>query len=127
MGNAHDFTSTRRAFVYIDGVLYVQDEGDSRPSKQWVAEAFGLSEERWAVLQRGYIAHDRIQFFSGEHYEFDGQVEDSMVEELRDVHRDIYGTSFAPSVYNGVVEGEEGATWEPRWEYDPIGGGWNIC
>lgn len=115
----------RVAFIYHKGQLFVQEKGDTRSCEEWVKDIRGMHHEEWAAATRGYLIPGRIQFFTGEDYRPARYLGEYNVNELRDVHRRLYGAD-CQNIFNGVKPTGEQELWEPIQKSDCLGGWFQI-
>lgn len=115
------FKDIRRAFVFKDDVIWLQDDADTRDCKQWCQEDLGWDQEKWSTATRGYMTIARIVFFTGDNYEPDERVTNKKVVRARQAHLMAYGRDVDNRIYNGVVPGVHSAMWNIILEYSRVG------
>lgn len=115
------FHKLRTPFIWINGEFKVNlDPDDVRDHHHWVTEDFGLTDEEFEELPRGYIIQGRMQLFKGSSFK------EIPPEEMNFPFGDflkvieIYKTRYPNQddkfidVFNGVEIGKVGEIWPPK-------------
>lgn len=109
------YKKDRRAFVAHSGILYLQEDGDLRPSHEWLKEAYpGISYED---TLRGYIDKHGVYLVKGSEY-LPVAVDAIPVWVFHGVfhlHTQVFGYHYRDiPVWTGLEKGEENELWMPR-------------
>lgn len=116
---AEKFHRSRLSFAWINGDLVVNDNmSDDRDHHHWMGEDYGVTDEDFEKLPRGYMMLDKIQLFVGSSFAQISKADLSIP--MRDILklRDLYRKTFPENsgkvwIYNGVTIGKVGEIWSP--------------
>lgn len=105
------YHKSRIAFAELSQTKLVITEGDTRGHKQWLQEDYGVTDDKFEELVRGYIKDNRIVVYKGSDFRTanDEEVFD-VLHKLRLVEPKMVDTY---EIYSGVLVGEVGREWEP--------------
>lgn len=126
-----DFHNSRVAFAIIGDKNNYQlaiNVHDPREHRVYLKEDFGIDDEKFETLMRGYIKEGKINFYITSYFEkIDfNEISEEMLSDLLNLAK----KEFSPGVYtigNGLVVGVPGGPeWPPReiigkWEIDSEG------
>lgn len=97
---------------FMDGQKIIVCGDSNIECEQWMHSEFGMNHTQWADSIRGYFMEGRIQFFTAEDY---CSCDVSLLPcDLEDILYEYYVFfSEPPKIFNGVIPGELGESWEP--------------
>lgn len=107
------FHKSRIAFAFLEDGTMACNVNDEREHRVYLEEDFGVNEERFQTLVRGYIKPGRIVFYRT--LKFSRIDEDIMpyIEHVGVLAVQTYGMGRY-EVWNGVKVGKPGEEWEPQ-------------
>lgn len=111
MNKENDFHKSRIAFAIINKDLHII-QNDPRGHKEWLLEEFGLDEQNFEKIVRGYIKEDKIVFYKGSDFTCDSEVCDIAYSYFYKLLS--YTNSRKVNIYAGVIRGEIGEEWKPQ-------------
>lgn len=108
-----EFATNRVAFAIINGSVVYQSE--PIPSKEWLINFYGMSEEEFEKTIRGGIFKDRITLCVGSNYDKCevGSIPDGALLEIVQKHTELFGGKCV-IIENGHIPAEVGKRWECR-------------
>lgn len=113
--DADTFHRERFAFAWVDGILtFNENNNDGRDHEHWLKEDFGITEEQFENINRGYMKPTYIQLFKGSSFKpvDTSEISVSDFKKLCEVHGSRYGTDKV-EIRNGVKVGKVGEIWPP--------------
>ena len=116
------FCATRRNFVIVGNTPILQEKGDTRSTWEWMNSALSMRSQAYEECIRGYMAEDRLQFYTGGN---DYSVAVGVTPDILEAAVTKYGKEFgcAPKVIgNGCRPAVTNTVWRPILRY--VDGEW---
>ena len=107
------FHKSRVAFTQYQGKLLV-NEFDEREHRVYCREDFGIDDELFETLIRGYIKPGRIVFYITSYHSKvpDERVDELMIRDAVILAKKHFGEGMY-ELWNGVIVGKPGDEWPP--------------
>lgn len=109
------YKKERRAFIAHSGVLHLQEDGDLRPSWEWLEEDY--PELNYEDTLRGYLDKHGVYLVKGSEYlpvALDS-IPGWVLHEVPHLHTQVFGYHYRDiTVWIGLEKGEENELWMPR-------------
>lgn len=113
MNNADTFHQTRIPFAIINHKL-VYTMFDKRSHKEWLKQVYGVSEEEYENIIRGYMKDGQVFFYKTSNFE-PVDMQQLGIDSLKHIQiiSMVYMNKYNPKCFNGMHIGESGTQWEP--------------
>lgn len=109
------YKKERRAFIAHSGVLHLQEDGDLRPSWEWLEEDY--PELNYEDTLRGYLDKHGVYLVKGSEYlpvALDS-IPGWVLHEVPHLHAQVFGYHYRDiTVWTELEKGEENELWMPR-------------
>lgn len=112
---AEKFHKSRCAFAWVNGkLIFNENPDDGRDHQHWLLEDYGITEEQFEHINRGYMIPERIQLFIGSGFKPVNlnTIKYADIIKLVKIHNKRYATREV-IIYNGVNVGKIGEVWTP--------------
>lgn len=114
------FHLSRAMFAILPSGEFVSLNSDARGHKEWLAKDYGISDEQFETIVRGYVKGSQIIGYKGSDFKHDQEVVDAMTLHLKDIIRLLPPITTVVNLYSGVTVGEVGEEWQPQHLIDTL-------